>query len=74
MKKGDLIRNKNDGEYAIIIRDPFVKFFPDFTDHRDIESGVADTAISIRWIKGGYETTFQKSKMKKNWELISESR
>ncbi len=71
MKKGDLIRNKNDGEFAIVIS-TFTKFFqdPNYSGHHDY--GVADTAVHIKWMDSGYEHTFQRSKMKHNWEVISD--
>ena len=72
MKKGDLIRNKNDGEFAVVIS-TYTKFFQD-TNSMHSDYGVADTAVQIKWMDGGYEHTFQKSKMKRNWEVINESR
>tara|TARA_A100001515_G_scaffold112289_1_gene93399 strand:- start:872 stop:1099 length:228 start_codon:yes stop_codon:yes gene_type:complete len=73
IQKGTLLRNKSDKSYAIVIQEPSVRFFPD-TDHRygEFESGVADTAIRIKWIENGYEYTLQKSKMSRNWEIINE--
>ncbi len=73
MKKGDLIRNKNDGEFAIILS-TFTKFFPDPNYSGEHDYGVADTAVRIKWMDGGHEHTFQKSKMKRNWQVINESR
>ena len=70
MKKGDLIRNKNDGEFAVILS-TFTKFFQDSNYNGSHDYGVADTAVRIKWMDGGYEHTFQKSKMKRNWEVIS---
>ena len=75
IQKGTLLRNKSDKSYAIVICEPSVRFFPD-TDHRygEFESGVADTAITIQWVVGGYQHTIQKSKLLRNWEVISETR
>jgi len=73
MKKGDLIRNKNDGEFAIILS-TFTKFFQDPNYSGEYDYGVADTAVRIKWIEGGQEHTFQKSKMRRNWEVLNESR
>ena len=75
IQKGTLLRNKSDKSYAIVIQEPFVRFFLD-ANHRygEFESGVADTAITIQWIDGGYKHTLQKSKMSRNWEVVSEGR
>tara|TARA_B100000700_G_scaffold204051_1_gene224391 strand:- start:50 stop:283 length:234 start_codon:yes stop_codon:yes gene_type:complete len=73
MKKGDLIRNKNDGEFAIVLS-TFTKFFRDPNYSGQYDYGVAATAVHIKWMDGGHEHTFQKSKMKRNWEVINESR
>jgi len=75
IQKGTLLRNKSDKSYAIVIQEPFVRFFPD-ANHRygEFESGVADTAITIKWIVGGYQHTLQKSKMSANWEIVNENR
>tara|TARA_R100001443_G_C3326608_1_gene171372 strand:+ start:366 stop:536 length:171 start_codon:yes stop_codon:yes gene_type:complete len=56
-----------------VIQEPSVRFFPD-ANHRygEFESGVADTAITIQWIDGGYKHTLQKSKMSANWEVIND--
>ena len=73
IQKGTLLRNKSDKSYAIVIQKPFVRFFPD-GGHRygEFESGVADTAIRIKWIQSGYEYILQKSKMSTNWEVMNE--
>jgi len=73
IQKGTLLRNKSDKSYAIVIQEPFVRFFPD-ANHRygEFESGVADTAIRIKWIVGGYQHTLQRSKMSANWEVIND--
>ncbi len=75
IQKGTLLRNKSDKSYAIVIQEPFVRFFPD-ANHRygEFESGVADTAITIKWIVGGYQHTLQRSKMSANWEIVNENR
>ncbi len=75
IQKGTLLRNKSDKSYAIVIQEPFVRFFPD-ANHRygEFESGVADTAITIKWIVGGYQHTLQRSKMSANWEVVNENR
>jgi hypothetical protein len=75
IQKGTLLRNKSDKSYAIVIQEPAVRFFPD-ANHRygEFESGVADTAIRIKWIIDGYEHTLQKSKMSRNWEVVNENR
>jgi hypothetical protein len=73
IQKGTLLRNKRDKSYAIVICEPSVRFFPD-ANHRygEFESGVADTAITIKWIVGGYQHILQKSKMSRNWEIIND--
>jgi len=71
MKKGDLIRNKNDGEFAIVLL-TYTKFFQDSGYSGDHDYGVADTAVRIKWMSGGQEHTFQQSKMRRNWEVINE--
>ena len=73
IQKGTLLRNKSDKSYAIVIQEPFVRFFPD-ANHRygECESGVADTAITIKWIVGGYQHTLQRSKMSANWEVVND--
>ena len=73
MKKGDLIRNKNDGEWAVVLL-TFTKFFQDSNYSGEYDYGVADTAVRIKWLEGGQEHVFQQSKMHRNWEVISESR
>jgi hypothetical protein len=75
IQKGTLLRNKSDKSYAIVIQEPAVRFFPD-ANHRygEFESGVADTAITIKWIVGGYQHTLQRSKMSANWEVVNENR
>ncbi len=75
IQKGTLLRNKTDKSYAIVIQEPFVRFFPD-ANHRygEFESGVADTAITIKWIVGWYQHTLQRSKMSANWEIVNENR
>ena len=71
MQKGDLIRNKNDGKFAIILS-TYTRFFQDRSHWgSDIDYGVADTAVEIKWIDGGSEHTLHKSKMKHNWEVVS---
>ena len=70
LEKGDLIRNKNDGEYAVVIS-TFTKFFQDRSHWgSDIDYGVADTAVRIQWVVGGTEHVFQRSKMSRNWEIV----
>ena len=71
MKKGDLIKNKNDGEIAIILR-TWVKFFPDHNHCAEFDSGVADTAVRIKWMNGGQEHVLRRGRMKRNWEVISD--
>jgi|TARA_R110002012_G_C11544030_1_gene601720 hypothetical protein len=75
IQKGTLLRNKSDKSYAIVIQEPAVRFFPD-ANHRygEFESGVADTAIRIKWVQNGYEHTLQRSKMSANWEVVNEDR
>ena len=73
IQKGTLIRNKSDKSYAIVIQEPAVRFFPDMNCQSGLfESGVADTAITIQWVDSGYKHTLQKSKMSRNWEVISD--
>ena len=74
MKKGDLLQNIATGEMAIVIREPFVKFFPDQHHCDAFDSGVASTAIRIKWIEGGYERTLKKKNLLRFWEVLSESR
>ena len=74
MKKGDLIRNKHDGQFAIVLS-TYTRFFQDQNAmHYDFDYGVADTAVHIKWVEGGNEHTLQKSKMHRNWEVLNESR
>ena len=46
IQKGTLLRNKSDKSYAIVIQEPFVRFFPD-ANHRygEFESGIADMSV-----------------------------
>ena len=73
IQKGTLLRNKSDKSYAVVIQEPSVRFFPD-TNHSygEFESGIADTAIRIKWVISGYEHTLQRSKMSTNWEVVSD--
>ena len=71
MKKGDLIRNKNDGEFAIVLS-TYTRFFQDRSHWgSQVDYGVADTAVEIKWMEGGQEHAFRKSRMKRNWEVVS---
>ena len=70
MKKGDLIRNKSDGKYAIVIS-TYIKFFQEFNYGGDADYGSAGTAIVVEWIESGYKHTLRKSKMRHNWEVVS---
>ena len=71
MKKGDLIKNKYDGKFAVILS-TYTRFFQDRSHWgSDIDYGVADTAVEVKWMECGTEHTFQKSKMKRNWEVVS---
>jgi len=71
LEKGDILRNKNDGEMVVILS-MFTKFFQDQSHwHSDIDYGVAGTAVRVQWIEGGNEHTFQKSKMRSNWEIVT---
>ena len=74
MKKGTLLRNKNDGKLAVIIQKPYVRFFPDHNHCDEFDSGEADTAIRIKWIEGGQEHTLRQGRMSRNWEVINEGR
>ena len=70
LEKGYLIRNKNDGEYAVVIS-TYTKFFQDPSHWgSDIDYGVADTAVRVQWINTGEEHTFRKGKMKNSWEIV----
>ena len=71
MKKGTLLRNKSDGQYIIVVSEPFTKFFPE--DGR-MEYGYADTAVRVKWIECGYERVLRQRTMKHNWEVINEGR
>ena len=71
MKKGTLLRNKSDGQYIIVVSEPFTKFFPE--DGR-MDYGYADTADRIKWIECGYEKVMRQRIMKHNWEVINEGR
>ena len=74
MKKGDLIRNKNTGAFAIVMA-TYTKFFQDRDAYGySYDYGVAGTAVEVKWVVSGHEHTFRKSKMKHNWEVISEQR
>ena len=56
IQKGTLLRNKSDKSYAIVICEPYTKFFRDVEYiYGEFESGVADTAIRIKWVANGYE-------------------
>ena len=71
LEKGDILRNKNDGE-MVIVTSMFTKFFQDpHAYHYDFDYGVADTAIRVQWIEGGQEHTFRKGTMQRNWEIVS---
>ena len=71
MKKGDLIKNKSDGKFAIVLA-TYTRFFQDQSAmHYDIDYGSADTAVDIKWMDCGTERTFRKSKMRHNWETVS---
>jgi len=71
MKKGDLIKNKYDGKFAVILS-TYTRFFQDRSHWgSDVDYGVADTAVEVKWMECGTEHTFQKSKMKRNWEVVS---
>ena len=75
MKKGDLLEHRSSsGEFAIIIRNPFTKFFPDEHHCDAFDSGVAATAIRIKWIQSGYEKTYKLSSIRRNWKVINENR
>ena len=71
MKKGTLLRNKSDGQYIIVVSEPFTKFFPE--DGR-MDYGYADTAVRVKWIECGYEKIMRQRNMKHNWEVINEGR
>ena len=71
MKKGTLLRNKSDGQYIIVVSEPFTKFFPE--DGR-MDYGYADTAVRVKWIECGYEKVMRQRNMKYNWEVINEGR
>ena len=74
MKKGDLIRNKRDGKFAIVLA-TYTRFFQESYPYRhSVDYGVAGTAVEIKWLDGGNTHTFQKSKMKANWEIVNENR
>jgi len=74
LEKGDLLRNKNDGELVVILSQ-YTKFFQDPSHWgSDIDYGVADTAVVVQWIDGGQEHTFRKGRMKRNWEIVSEKK
>ena len=71
MKKGDLIRNKSDGKYAVVMS-TYTRFFQDSDYNGPHDYGVAGTAVEIKWTEDGQSHTFKKSKMKYNWEIVSE--
>ena len=71
MKKGTLLRNKSDGQFIIVVSEPFTKFFPE--DGR-MDYGYADTAVRVKWIECGYEKIMRQRNMKHNWEVINEGR
>ncbi|MDB4337602.1 hypothetical protein OAA09_01130 [bacterium] len=71
MQLGDLLKNKTDGQLALIVAGPWVKFFPDQNHCNDFDSGVAATALRIKWIDGGFEKTYKRSSIQKCWDLIS---
>ena len=71
MKKGDLIKNKSTGQFAVVLS-TYTRFFQDPSAYdRSYDYGVAGTAVCIKWMEGGQEHTFRKSKMKRNWEVVS---
>ena len=71
MKKGTLLRNKSDGQFIIVVSEPFTKFFPE--DGR-MDYGYADTAVRVKWIECGYERVMRQRNMKRNWGVINEGR
>ena len=72
MKKGDLIKSKN-GDLAVVLS-TYIKFFQDRDAyHYDYDYGVADTAVHIKYVDGGFERILQKSGMTSHWEVISEA-
>jgi hypothetical protein len=71
MKKGDLIKNIRTGQFAVVLS-TYTRFFQDRSHWgSDVDYGVADTAVEIKWMECGTEYTFQRSKMKRNWEVVS---
>ena len=71
MKKGDLIKHKATGGFAVVLS-TYTRFFQDRSHWgSQVDYGVADTAVEIKWMDNGYEHTLQKSKMKRNWEVVS---
>ena len=71
MKKGTLLRIKSDGQYIIVISEPFTKFFP---ENGRMDYGYADTAVRVKWLECGYEMIMRRKTMVHNWEVISEGR
>ncbi len=70
METGDLIRNKNDGKYAIVMA-TFTKFYQEYNPHGWDDYGVADTAVRIQYVEDGTERTRRKRSMNRNWQLVS---
>jgi len=79
MKKGDLLRNKQTGEFATIVSKPWTKLFRDSNDWNAMREGGGDyataaIAIRISWIGRAYKKTYKLSDARRLFEVISESR
>ena len=74
MKKGDLLRNKNTGEMATIIREPWTKLFRDDSDWEAMryggDYGTAATAIRVVFHKNGSERTYKRSEVSRFYEIV----
>ena len=72
LEKGDILRNKNDGEMVVILA-MFTKFFQDRSHwDSDVDYGVAGTAVRVQWIDNGNEHVFRKGTMQRNWEIVTQ--
>ena len=69
IQKGTLLKNKSDGQYIIVISEPFTKFFP---ENGRMDYGYADTAVRVKWVECGYERIMRRKAMVHNWEVISD--
>jgi len=77
MNKGDLLKNKQTGEFATIITQPWVKLWRDDSDWEaaryGFDSATAATAIKICYHKTGVERVFKESVARQMFDIITEN-